>query len=327
MGDDKLVKVLLHNGGEDVETPWGEDLGPAPGGGRRVRLDNVPFLHAKPTFGDVIVVREDERYEGQLAWDRDNVPWDQIGSRIEQDGGRYAMIVDYRANDVDKFGLLAEWLSTGDIVPEGCFGPRDQKPGRLYLAVPKSRGVAEVIQALGENELGFTFMLIHPEIDRGPKPRAETVRGVVPVESSKRPAPPRAPSATAAKPARAATASPVAKSRAATAAPVAKPVARPAAKPADKPSAKPRAQTVAAKPKAKVKPATATAKAKAKANALAAKATSAVKAKAARAKAVVKKAAATATSAARAMAAKGAAKKPAPRAKTAKPSTALVKRR
>ena len=51
----KAIKVCLTNRGEDQETPWAHDLGPAPGpkGSRKVRLVNVPFLHAKPTWGDV----------------------------------------------------------------------------------------------------------------------------------------------------------------------------------------------------------------------------------------------------------------------------------
>ena len=55
----KLVKVRLHNQGEDVETLWAEGLGPAGEGlpARRVRLGNVPFLHAKPTYEDVIDVQ------------------------------------------------------------------------------------------------------------------------------------------------------------------------------------------------------------------------------------------------------------------------------
>ncbi|HTJ45485.1 MAG TPA: hypothetical protein VL463_25450 [Kofleriaceae bacterium] len=197
MTDDKLVKVLLHDRGEDVETPWAEDLGPADGGGRRVRLDNVPFLHAKPTFGDVIVVREDSRYEGQLVWDRGGVAWDQIGSRIALDGGRFAMIVDYDAKDVDRFGELSEWLGENELVPEGCFGPRDGKPGRLYLAVPKSRAIGDVMILLGTNRFGFAFTQIHPEpIAAARPPRAKTAPPVraktaPPVRAkTERPAPP-----------------------------------------------------------------------------------------------------------------------------------------
>src|SRR5262249_46554978 len=177
MGEDKLVKVLLHNRGEDVETPWAEDLGPTLDGGRKVRLDNVPFLHAKPTFGDVIVVHEDPRYEGQLVWDRDAVAWDQISTRLAEDGGRYAMIVDYEAADVDRFGELGDWLAKSDIVPEGCFGPRDDTPGRLYLGGPKMRPVGEVMAMLADNALGFRFEQIHPDPGgAAAKPKARPVK-------------------------------------------------------------------------------------------------------------------------------------------------------
>jgi hypothetical protein len=235
MGDEKLVKVLLHNRGEDVETPWAEDLGPADGGGRRVRLDNVPFLHAKPTFGDVIIVREDPHREGHLAWDRDDVAWERIGTRIEHDGGRYAMIVDYAAADVDRFGELSEWLAGSDVVPEGCFAPRDGKPGRLYLAVPKARAVGDVMGLLGTNLLGFAFEQIHPEPERAARPvRAKTAPPV---------------GAKTAPPVRAKTAPPV---RAKTAPPAkAKAAAKkPAAK---KAKAKPAVKAKAAKPAAKMK--------------------------------------------------------------------------
>src|SRR5580698_4470984 len=94
-GDGKTIKVCLTNRGNDSETPWALDLGPAKGvkGGRRVRLVNVPFMHAKPTWGDVVVVVPVK--DGLPTWDRDGVAWEQIGTRILEDSGRWAMIVDY----------------------------------------------------------------------------------------------------------------------------------------------------------------------------------------------------------------------------------------
>src|SRR6267142_2013750 len=92
----KTIKICLMNRGEDSETPWAHDLGPADRGAkgsRLVRLVNVPFLHAKPTWGDAIVVAPIE--DGLPTWDRDGVPWNQLATRISQDGGRWAMIVDY----------------------------------------------------------------------------------------------------------------------------------------------------------------------------------------------------------------------------------------
>ena len=76
---DKLRKVRLQSQGEDVETPWAEDLGPVGGhpGARRVRIGNVPFLHAKPTYGDVLVVVPDPD-DGMLTWDSNGVPFDEL---------------------------------------------------------------------------------------------------------------------------------------------------------------------------------------------------------------------------------------------------------
>src|SRR5262245_60063932 len=94
----ELIKIRLQNRGEDLETAWAEDLGPhgSASQARRVRLGNVPFLHAKPTYGDVIVVEPDPD-DGFLSWDRCGVEFENIGSRIEKDDGRWAMIIDYRA--------------------------------------------------------------------------------------------------------------------------------------------------------------------------------------------------------------------------------------
>src|SRR5512135_3100314 len=101
---EKTIKVCLTNRGEDSETPWAHDLGPATGkkGSRRVRLVNVPFLHAKPTWGDVIVVSPVE--DGLPTWDRDGAAWKDIGKRIAEDGGRWAMILDYTPHPGDPTG-------------------------------------------------------------------------------------------------------------------------------------------------------------------------------------------------------------------------------
>ena len=68
--NEKPVKVCLIDQGRARETPWALDLCPAPGpkGSRKVRLINVPFFHAKPTWGDVIVVSPKD---GIPTWDRD----------------------------------------------------------------------------------------------------------------------------------------------------------------------------------------------------------------------------------------------------------------
>lgn len=123
---DKLRKVRLQSQGEDVETPWAEDLGPVGGhpGARRVRIGNVPFLHAKPTYGDVLVVVPDPD-DGMLTWDSNGVPFDELSTRIEEDDGRWAMILDYEltadAKDATTaFQALDLAGKRADIAVEGC---------------------------------------------------------------------------------------------------------------------------------------------------------------------------------------------------------------
>jgi hypothetical protein len=167
----KLVKVLLHDSGEDVETPWAEDEGPAssPPGARRVRLANVPFLHAKPTYGDLIVATPEPANNGTLTWDSGALPYERIGERIAEDGGRWTMIVDYvvsPAIDVQSaFDALEVVSKNADLVLEGLYGPRDERPGRAYLAVPYELGVPAALGRLRASELPLTLTLVHPVDD------------------------------------------------------------------------------------------------------------------------------------------------------------------
>lgn len=163
----RLVKVLLHAQGEDVETSWGEDCGPAPAppGARFVRLGNVPFLHAKPTYGDVLAACPDE--DGLLCWDRAGVPWERIGERLVEDDGRWAMILDYELLDPAgdphaAFDALDAAGERRDIAVEGCFGARPGRPGRAYLAIPSDQTVDEVLAYLHEQKLPLAFSLVHP---------------------------------------------------------------------------------------------------------------------------------------------------------------------
>ena len=157
------IKIVLTNQGEDVETPWAIDLGPGPTpGSRRVRLDNVPFLHAKPTYGDVVIVVPDE--DGRLTWDAQGVPFDRIGERIAEDGGRYTMIVDWQPREADPKAVWKQLVAKAEAkgcVPEGCFGPRDGEPGRMYLAVPEDLEPDDVMDGLDELA-SVDLTLIHP---------------------------------------------------------------------------------------------------------------------------------------------------------------------
>lgn len=163
MATKKLIKVCLTNGGEDTETPWAYDLGPVDGGGRKVKLANVPFMHAKPTWGDTIVVKPVE--DGFPTWDRKGVAWSKIESRILIDGGHWAMIVDYEPHPdgKDAFKALAKACAEHDIVCEGAWGPRQGKPGRTYLAVPAKLSDAQVMKTLRDEELPCELIQVHPK--------------------------------------------------------------------------------------------------------------------------------------------------------------------
>lgn len=176
----KLIKVCLTNQGEDTETPWAHDLGPAPGaaaGARKVKLVNVPFMHAKPTWGDTIVVTPVANTFP--TWDRGGVKWNEISSKIVEDGGRWAMILDYRPHDDvaanDAISALARVCDVERIVCEGAWAPREAEPGRAYLAVPKDTTVNAVMDRLTSAGLPMHLILVHPELK---KPRAGTVVGV-----------------------------------------------------------------------------------------------------------------------------------------------------
>jgi len=187
---DKPIKVCLTNRGEDSETPWAHDLGAATGikGGRRVRLVNVPFLHAKPTWGDVIVVVP---ADGQLTWDRDGVAWKDIGTRIAEDGGRWAMIVDYAPHPGDAtgnvaFDALARACETSDVVCEGAWGPTGDVPGRAYLAVRGDMDADSVMSSLRAGQLPCELIQIHPA---PAKPKAAKPKKQAPAKpAAKKPA-------------------------------------------------------------------------------------------------------------------------------------------
>jgi hypothetical protein len=237
-GDGKTIKVCLTNRGNDSETPWAQDLGAAKGvkGARRVRLVNVPFMHAKPTWGDVVVVVPVA--DGLPTWDRDGVAWEQIGSRIAEDSGRWAMIVDYSPSKVTgevAFRALVEACHGTDVVCEGAWAPSDGRAGRAYFAAPGGRTARDVMTALAKAKLPCTLAQIHPPAS---KPAAKPVAKAKAVAKAKGvAAKPEAAKPAAAKPAKVVTAKPSA----------AKPTA---AKPAaTKPSKKP----LKAAPKRKTK--------------------------------------------------------------------------
>jgi hypothetical protein len=162
MDKTSLVKVFLHDRGDDVESAWCQPAGEERGASL-FRLVNVPFLHAKPTYGDVIAAFRDDRFDGNWAWDREGVPYARVGQRLHTDGERYALIVDYSMRTDADFGALVAALERQHaIVAEGCFGPRGEDPGRLYLAAPRTLPPSAVMAAAEKLGRGFRFELVHP---------------------------------------------------------------------------------------------------------------------------------------------------------------------
>ena len=162
----KLLKIRLHSQGEDGEWVWVEDRGAAllhPG--RYVRLANVPILHLKPTYGDVIEVLAHD--DGTLEWDACGVDFREIGSRILEDGGRWVAIIDYwpsRRNSPLQSALDA--LNTAgaarDIAIEGVFSKGNR--GCAYLAVPGSMSLAGLVTWLHSLSARLGYELRHPEV-------------------------------------------------------------------------------------------------------------------------------------------------------------------
>jgi hypothetical protein len=167
----RLVKVRLHNRGVDVETPWAEDLGPLEGSrlGRLVRIGNVPFLHAKPTYGDVIAVVPDPG-DDVLEWDAAGVAFEDMGTRIAQDDGRWVAIIDYwpRLPAEDLKGVFKALDIAGekiDVAVEGAFVGHDGRTARAYLAVPRSMTLQDVLEWLRSDVNEADFKLVHPVDD------------------------------------------------------------------------------------------------------------------------------------------------------------------
>ena len=161
-------KVFLHNRYEEVESAWCEPCGGREDGERLFRLLNIPFLHAKPTYGDVIAARRDEEFDGNWAWNRDGASYRQTClKRIHTDGGRFAMIVDYHVTPTGDFqawmAWLVGWMQKDRIVAEGAWAPNEERPGRLYLAVPTRRRPSWVMRAFEKGPAGLRFEQIHPK--------------------------------------------------------------------------------------------------------------------------------------------------------------------
>jgi hypothetical protein len=150
-----VVKVVLHDRGDRVETARCQPVG-FEDGRALFRVDSIPFLHAKPTYDDVIVARGDDTYAG-------NWTWNGAAGRIHKDGGRYALLVEYHAAAEADFPRLTQLLRRDhDIVVEIGYPPHGKKAGRLYIAAPRRMGTSEVLRALGSAGEGFRIDVVRP---------------------------------------------------------------------------------------------------------------------------------------------------------------------
>ena len=87
----ELVKLFLHQDHDDVESVWAVKLGKTRGG-TLLRLDNIPFMHARPTYGDVVVAKADRELEVPYAWNGAHIRFSDVPKHLHEDGGRYAAI-------------------------------------------------------------------------------------------------------------------------------------------------------------------------------------------------------------------------------------------
>ncbi len=164
--EEQLLKIVLHNCGEDVETVWAFDLGPANGttGARRVRLDNVPFLHAKPTVEDEIIVEPGE--DGRLSWDKKDDPYERVCERIVKDSGRWIMIIDYKGSDPSEgqeiYTAMRLAVEPLNVITEGAFAPRHDSPGQAYFAIPSSVTLDSVMALVQAAVPNVEVHLAHP---------------------------------------------------------------------------------------------------------------------------------------------------------------------
>lgn len=163
----RRLKIRLHNQGEDAETVWAEDLGITllNSTARYVRIENVPFLHLKPTFGDVIEVLPDA--DGMFEWDRDGLEFDTIGTRILQDGGRWLAVIRYwpPRKTLDRYAAFLALRAAGDardIVVEGAYATKTR--GIACLAVPESMDLIDLLFWLLSLYDGVRSLLLHPKV-------------------------------------------------------------------------------------------------------------------------------------------------------------------
>jgi len=165
---DKLVKVRLKNGNDDVETPWAENLGEdKEGRGILVKVGKHSILPREAHLRRRSAAEPRPGRRGFLTWDSEGVPWEAILTRIHGDSGRWAMVLDWRPTDPKEsaqaaFSRLDRAPELLQVAAEGRWAPGPDKLGRAYFAVPKGLTVTEVLSRLRSTVSGVELTLVHP---------------------------------------------------------------------------------------------------------------------------------------------------------------------
>jgi hypothetical protein len=121
-------------------------------------------LHPKPTYGDVIVV-ERALPDGILTWDSFGLSSARVKKRLEEDGGRYMVVLEY-VPDPPGHDARAAYRALSlagdhlDIVVEGCFPPEHGRPGLACLAVPYQLNPLETMKRLRARRLPLKLKVV-----------------------------------------------------------------------------------------------------------------------------------------------------------------------
>jgi hypothetical protein len=156
----KQVKLFLHHRYDHVESGPAEVAGKD---GKQVhaRLLFIPFEYATPTYGDVVVAARDPEFERNWAFEVPS-PGGMPESQLHEWGGRYAMVVRYKAGGKS----TGPWFpGREDIMSSMGIRASDDgnKPGLVYFAVPKAVRPPEVMAALAASHPAFAFEQLHPK--------------------------------------------------------------------------------------------------------------------------------------------------------------------
>jgi hypothetical protein len=158
----KHVRVFLHYDYDDVETVPCEVVQRGRGF-VDVKVLAIPFLHATPTYGDVVRAKKDPEFEGNLAWASTR----RGGARDEdlvEAGGYYALIARLRRRPDVPAPADPLWFPRDfGIFSSVATSWKDREWGRIYFAAPKKIQPRDVLDMLEARHPNFDWQLVHPK--------------------------------------------------------------------------------------------------------------------------------------------------------------------